>query len=299
MNRATHIAVKRKKATAASSAPRDGARQHDEVEDFEAIEQAVMATPRGRWFLAEYLRRHQNDETRRLVKALRKLTKASGAGADAERYRAALEQERAALDGIRLLLARAADALATDMARPAEETLPEAAASRLLELLRAALPQPPHHAPALRRMADLLREMARLLGEAPASPEALPESPRAAATPADNHPAPPSADQAAITPSGGGRQARIVIRKHEHSQALDIPLPEQQAGHAPQPRPAAQANRGIVRIRRHDGPAADAQPGEDGPPREDAGNVARMPQSANKVDEMQPSSLADPSRAGE
>ena len=45
-------------------------------EDYEAIEQAVMETPRGRWFLAEFLRRHQAEETRRLLSALKRLERA-------------------------------------------------------------------------------------------------------------------------------------------------------------------------------------------------------------------------------
>ncbi len=49
-------------------------------EDYEAIEAAVMETARGRWFLAEYLRRHQAIETRVLLEAIRKLENALGAG---------------------------------------------------------------------------------------------------------------------------------------------------------------------------------------------------------------------------
>ncbi len=45
-------------------------------EDYEAIEAAVMETPRGRWFLSEFLRRHQAKETRRLLDALRRLERA-------------------------------------------------------------------------------------------------------------------------------------------------------------------------------------------------------------------------------
>ncbi|HHN73563.1 MAG TPA: hypothetical protein ENK13_05685, partial [Thermopetrobacter sp.] len=43
------------------------------AEDFEAIEAAVRETPRGRWFLAEFLRRHQARETRNLLHAVRRL----------------------------------------------------------------------------------------------------------------------------------------------------------------------------------------------------------------------------------
>lgn len=42
-------------------------------EDFEAIEQAVMESPRGRWFLSEYTRRHKTSETMALLNAISKL----------------------------------------------------------------------------------------------------------------------------------------------------------------------------------------------------------------------------------
>lgn len=42
-------------------------------EDFEAIEQAVMESPRGRWFLSEYTRRHKTSETIALLNAISKL----------------------------------------------------------------------------------------------------------------------------------------------------------------------------------------------------------------------------------
>ncbi|MGE3829416.1 MAG: hypothetical protein AB7F76_00340 [Parvibaculaceae bacterium] len=45
-------------------------------EQYEAIESAVMETPRGRWFLAEYARRHRNADTETLLAAMAKLEKA-------------------------------------------------------------------------------------------------------------------------------------------------------------------------------------------------------------------------------
>ena len=42
-------------------------------EDYEAIEQAVLETSRGRWFLAEYARRNRNADTAVLLEAIRKL----------------------------------------------------------------------------------------------------------------------------------------------------------------------------------------------------------------------------------
>lgn len=45
------------------------------VEDYQAIEDAVMETARGRWFLAEYARRHRVAETEAIVGQLERLEK--------------------------------------------------------------------------------------------------------------------------------------------------------------------------------------------------------------------------------
>ncbi|MEM8813681.1 MAG: protein phosphatase CheZ [Pseudomonadota bacterium] len=44
-------------------------------EDYEAIEAAVMETARGRWFLAEYAKRHRSADTGMLLDAIQKLEK--------------------------------------------------------------------------------------------------------------------------------------------------------------------------------------------------------------------------------
>jgi hypothetical protein len=49
-----------------------------EEEDFDAIEQAVLETERGRWFLAEYAVRNRKSETTSLLAAIAKLEKAVG-----------------------------------------------------------------------------------------------------------------------------------------------------------------------------------------------------------------------------
>jgi outer membrane murein-binding lipoprotein Lpp len=47
-----------------------------EAEDFDAVEQAVLETERGRWFLAEYAARNRRSETSSLLTSLTKLEKA-------------------------------------------------------------------------------------------------------------------------------------------------------------------------------------------------------------------------------
>ena len=49
-----------------------------EAEDYEAIEQAVLETERGRWFLAEYAARNRRAETTSLLTSLTKLERAIG-----------------------------------------------------------------------------------------------------------------------------------------------------------------------------------------------------------------------------
>ena len=44
-------------------------------DDYEAIEDAVMETSRGRWFLSEYAKRNRNSDTSVLLEAISKLEK--------------------------------------------------------------------------------------------------------------------------------------------------------------------------------------------------------------------------------
>ena len=50
----------------------DAARLIDE-DEYDAIEQAVLETPRGRWFLQEYARRHKAADTEEVIGAIEKL----------------------------------------------------------------------------------------------------------------------------------------------------------------------------------------------------------------------------------
>lgn len=59
------------------SEPADAQRDFDAPNDFDAIESAVMETPRGRWFLAEFARRTRAAETDRLLEAIERHTEAA------------------------------------------------------------------------------------------------------------------------------------------------------------------------------------------------------------------------------
>ena len=43
------------------------------IEDYDAIEAAVMETSRGRWFLSEYARRNRNADTGQIIDKLDRL----------------------------------------------------------------------------------------------------------------------------------------------------------------------------------------------------------------------------------
>ena len=142
-------------------------------EDYEAIEAAVLETARGRWFLAEYLRRHQAAETRALLDAIRKLENALGA--DGQRSRDILavmertagqlaeighEPFAAALPEAVLQMAEEAAAIATRMEKLGEED--GNSGSNLPALLSA---QQHLMARKLEAVAGCLREISDICGE--------------------------------------------------------------------------------------------------------------------------------------
>ncbi|WP_119061167.1 hypothetical protein [Dichotomicrobium thermohalophilum] len=53
--------------------------------DYRAIEDALMGSDYGRWFLGEYLARNRSEETQRLLEALDRLEDSLGAGVNADR----------------------------------------------------------------------------------------------------------------------------------------------------------------------------------------------------------------------
>ncbi len=59
------------------SEPADAQNDFDAPDDFDAIESAVMETPRGRWFLTEFARRTRAAETDRLLDAIERHTEAA------------------------------------------------------------------------------------------------------------------------------------------------------------------------------------------------------------------------------
>jgi len=79
-------------------------------ETFEAIAAAISETPRGRWFLAEYARRHRNSELQALIDALGRLQGAAGsvqAPADLDRLRFRMVQMQRLIERAKIEIALA------------------------------------------------------------------------------------------------------------------------------------------------------------------------------------------------
>ncbi len=94
--------------------------------DYRAIEDALMGSDYGRWFLSEYLARNRSEETQRLLEALDRLEASLGAGLGAERLprlrEIALEIDAALGDAI----ARIEPETAAPASEPPVETILEA-----------------------------------------------------------------------------------------------------------------------------------------------------------------------------
>ncbi len=71
-------------------------------EDYDAIREAVIETPRGRWFLEEYATRLRTAETASLLDSMKRLETAVAANHDSimSRLAAALKDEHAAEGGV-------------------------------------------------------------------------------------------------------------------------------------------------------------------------------------------------------
>lgn len=73
------------------------------IDDYEAIQAAVMETARGRWFLAEYARRNRNADTERVLEAIERV--AHMAGSPAERNLEIADLVKFAQDARRAMIA--------------------------------------------------------------------------------------------------------------------------------------------------------------------------------------------------
>lgn len=200
-------------------------------EDFEAIREAVMETPRGRWFLAEFTERLRNSETATMLDSMKRLETAVSTNHDQLMLRLAEALTREPGP------AAAAQRPQADLApkhmkyfRQDEEIFEPAPQARI-----SAVPEPAK--PAIQKGARLIIHRT---GEPPAAdadggqanaeesapaPVAIPSHPFISAPeplipPVDAAPAKPvEASEAEAAP-----KRRIVIIRHKPGEDIDVPM---------------------------------------------------------------------------
>jgi hypothetical protein len=203
------------------------------TQDFEAIREAVMETPRGRWFLNEFASRLRSSETMNMLDSMKRLETAVSASHDA-------------------LMSRLAQALHNDAGAP-----PSAGPSNLAPKhmkffkqdeeifepapqaqIAAVAPAPkPEAKPDIARGAKVvIRRTAEMA--APAEPAS--EQPQAEAAPAPELAAPqpetvvmavepPMPEQAPSPQAEAAPKRRIVIIRHKPGEDIDVPLQNEMA----------------------------------------------------------------------
>jgi hypothetical protein len=202
-------------------------------EDFEHIRDAVMETPRGRWFLGEYASRLRSAETRGLLDSMKRLEGAVSANHDA-------------------LMARLSQALANPSAPQSSAPQPELAPkhrkffkqdeeifepapqARIAAVPAPSKPEAKPEAPKgakviiRRSSAPDVTPAPEAVGTEPAAqaapPSAVPEAP--APEPQSPPPAEAAAEQSSVTaPDHEGQpKRRITIIRHKPGEDIDVPL---------------------------------------------------------------------------
>lgn len=202
-------------------------------EDFEAIREAVMETPRGRWFLEQYAERIRGAESTAMIEGMRRL-------------------ESAVAENHGTLMTVLSRALANAEAKPAPAPAPAASpelAPRHMKFFRqdeeifepapqatiAAVPETPKPAPKpeapkgakviIRRAETVSMEtIPEMPAPAPQPAVAAPEPP-AAAVPVQAAAPEPAAPPAEATPAADAQpKRRIVIIRHKPGEDIDVPL---------------------------------------------------------------------------
>jgi hypothetical protein len=189
-------------------------------EDYEAIERAVMETPRGRWFLGERDKRQRTAEIHRILEALKKL----------EAVLAALPAQPAPMSGQNPdsgANGYDAAALAASLGTTASaETATQALALKNKKYFKQdeAIFVPAATAPAVKMGARLIVQRGSPSG---AGIAADPDTPAAAAAPPATEARPPGPETApapepAMAQTGDKR--RIVIIRRAATDSMEVPL---------------------------------------------------------------------------
>jgi hypothetical protein len=199
--------------------------------DFESIRDAVMETPRGRWFLTEYASRLRSSETTGLLDSMRRIESAVSANHDAlmSRLAQALAREPGSA------APSASPPPATDLApkhmkffKQDEEIFEPAPQAKIAAVPDAPKPEPRIETPKGARVVIRRIEQASLDVELPtaapaassttvteSSPPPAPQAPMETVTPAPQAEAPP--------------KRRIVIIRHKPGEEIDVPLQSEMA----------------------------------------------------------------------
>ena len=181
-------------------------------EDFESIRDAVMETPRGRWFLTEYASRVRSSETAGLLDGMQRIEMAVTANHDA-------------------LMARLAEALKEPLAPAAPQ--PSALSQRHMKYFRQDEeifePAPPSRiaavADAPRPGEDAKKGATVVIRRSePEEPLAAPEPQQSQPQPVAAAPPPPVQAEAEALP-----RRRIVIIRHKPGEDVDVPLHNEMA----------------------------------------------------------------------
>ena len=189
-------------------------------EDYEAIERAVMETPRGRWFLGERDKRQRTAEIHRILDALKKL----------EAVLAALPAQPAPISGQNPdggANGHDAAALAASLGTTASaETAAQALALKSKKYFKQdeAIFVPAETAPAVKMGARLIVQRGSPFG---AGIAADPDTPAAATAPPPTDawqpgPETPPAPEPVMAQTGDKR--RIVIIRRAATDAMEVPL---------------------------------------------------------------------------
>lgn len=205
------------------------------TQDFEAIREAVMETPRGRWFLNEFASRLRSSETVNMLDSMKRLENAVAASHDAlmSRLAQALANEPHALpkpvpqtDLVPKhmkffkqdedIFEPAPQAQITAVASaPKPEAKPDIARGAKVVIRRAAESPAP---------AEIFVEQPKAEGAAPVVETAAPE-PETSAMPLEA----PQPDAAIAPQVEAAPKRRIVIIRHKPGEDIDVPLQNEMA----------------------------------------------------------------------
>ena len=203
-------------------------------QDFDSIRDAVMETPRGRWFLAEYASRLRSSETVGLLDSMRRLENAVTSNHDTlmSRLAEALTREHAPASK---------SAPQTDLApkhmkffKQDEEIFEPAPQARITAVpdVPKLEPKPPESKPEVPKGARVVIRRAAETIEAsfpPKMPQTIEAAPPSEPLPSPVPVAEADAAHDSAPEADGQPKRRIVIIRHKPGEQIDVPLQNEMA----------------------------------------------------------------------